>query len=66
MQTMVVLIEHTHKNAGPAEAKLHWSGFCTDTYTQMHRIRLRGSGGMLPKEILSQENFRKFDALRWF
>ena len=23
---MVALIEHTHENAGPVEAKFHWSG----------------------------------------
>ena len=26
MASMVAFIEHTHKNAGLAEAKLHWSG----------------------------------------
>ena len=25
MESMVALIEHTHEDAGPAEAKLHWS-----------------------------------------
>ena len=51
---------------GLAEAKLDWSGLLTLVYTnsQMRalacRIRLGGSGGMLP-----QGNFLKLDALRW-
>ena len=51
--------------AGPAEAKLDWSGLLTLVYanSQMRalerRIRLGGSGGML-----SQGNFWKLDALR--
>ena len=54
---MLALINHTHENTGLTKAKLHWSGFCTNTYTQMCRItRLGGSGGMLPQE--------KFDAVR--
>ena len=57
---MVALIEHTHENTDPEEAKLHWSGFYSNTYTRMQGIRLGGSEGMLP-----QESFRKFDALRW-
>ena len=52
MESMA-LIKHTRKIVGPAEAKLHWSGFCAN-------LRLGGSGGMLP-----QENFRKCDPLRW-
>ena len=61
MESMVALIDHIHENAGPAEAKLHWSSICTNTCTQMCRItRLGWSGGMLP-----QEKFWKFDALRW-
>ena len=60
MESNVVLCEHTPKNTGPAEVKLHLSGL-TDTCTQMHRIRLRGSGGMLPRE-----NLWIFDTLRWF
>ena len=35
------------------------SDFCTDAYTRIRRIRLRRS------EDIPQENFRKFDALRW-
>ena len=57
MESMLALINHTHENTGLAKAKLHWSGFCTNTCTQMWRItRLGGSGGMLPQE--------KFDAVR--
>ena len=52
MKTMVALIEHTHKNSGPAEAKLH--GPVLYRYL-MRRIRLGESEGMLPQEI-----FRKF------
>ena len=51
--------------AGPAEAKLDWSGLPTLVYANSQlraltrRIRLGGCGGMLP-----QGNFLKLDALR--
>ena len=49
---------------GPAKAKLDWSGLPTLVYanSQMRVLarRIRGCGGMSPREI----NFLKLDALR--
>ena len=44
------VITYIHEKACLAEAKLHWSGFCTDTYTWMCRTWLGGFGGILPQD----------------
>ena len=36
MECMVALIEHTHENAGLAEAKLHWSGVTGNLIAQKY------------------------------
>ena len=36
MESMLALIKHTHENAGPVEAKLHWSGVAGNLIAQKY------------------------------